>query len=127
MRCLIPSFAAYALVLLALIPGVASAQNLASRDAQMQEGRIATSTVGVAGQRQTRYQSALGIAPSGRVASRIQNRIDTRLHTRIDHGYTSVINGTAAYRAAAKEVMSAGRRDELGERRTSVADQRSNY
>lgn len=90
----------------------ATAQASGRDDPSPPMGRVARSTAGAVGQRQTRLQSAAGIAPTARVASRIQNRIETRLHTRIDRGYDPLMGGAAAYRAAEREVRSAGRRDE---------------
>lgn len=91
---------------------VAMAQQRTAGEATVQQGRVATSSVGAVGQRQTRLQSAQGIAPAARVAGRIQSRIETRLHSRIDRGYDPLTGGTAAFRAAEREVGSAGRRDE---------------
>ncbi len=80
---------------LSLVAGVASAQDMVS-------GRVATSSVGEAGQRRT--QTVTGIAPTARLNTRIQSRIDARLATRIDRNQDTSLDATAGYDTAVRAV-----------------------
>lgn len=71
--------------------------------AQDQPGRIADSSVGEVGQRQTRDQ--LVSEPLARINSRIQNRIESRIANRIDRFYNNGSQtSTSAYDAAGQRV-----------------------
>lgn len=69
-------------------------------------GRIARSSVGQAGQRETREQSAL---PTGPIDSRIQNRVQSRIRNRIDRFYDPQANAAAPFRIADEQARVGGR------------------
>lgn len=77
----------------------------------IQAGRVADSSVGEVGQRQTREGAAAeaGITPMARIASRIQNRVQSRIRNRIDRDYDPQANATNPFEAAEEETRSAGR------------------
>lgn len=52
-----------------------------------QLGRVAETSAGEVGQRQTRGQSASGVDPTARIAGRLQTRVQNRLRNRIDRNY----------------------------------------
>lgn len=103
----------------------ASAQTRSARDAALAEetisqptssptsiaptepGRIARSTAGRAGDRQT-FEETLG-NPGRRIESRINTRISSRLRNRIDRNYQLPSTPTAAIEAA-EDSLRAGRR-----------------
>ena len=73
-------------------------------------GHIATSSVGEAGQRQTREQAAQeGIEPLARIDSRIQNRVQSRLRNRIDRDYDPQANAASPFEVAGEKALTAGR------------------
>jgi hypothetical protein len=72
-------------------------------------GRVAESTVGEVGQRQTREQSVKGIKPMARIASRVQNRVQNRIRNRIDRNYDPQSNTTDPFVIAEDQVRSATR------------------
>jgi hypothetical protein len=87
-----------ALIAVFLLASTASGQN-----------RTARTSVGQAGQRQSRGDTVRGSTPLMRIDNRLQNRIDTRLDRRID------VNGTPAqgllnsFDAAAKNTQQTGK------------------
>lgn len=76
-----------------------------------QAGRTASSSVGQAGQRQTRDSAAAeaGIKPMARIASRVQNRVQNRIRNRIDRYYDPQAGVTDPF-AVAEDQMSRGGR-----------------
>lgn len=68
-------------------------------------GRTATSSVGEAGQRQTRGQMQ-GITPLARLSNRIDNRIQSRIRNRIDRDYQPDASGAAAFATAEERTRS---------------------
>ncbi|MBD8679936.1 hypothetical protein [Sphingomonas sp. CFBP 13720] len=60
-------------------------------------GRVAPSTVGEAGQRQTETE---GITPLSRIDSRIQNRVQSRIRNRIDRNYDPQANTVSPFAVA---------------------------
>ena len=72
-------------------------------------GRVATSSVGEAGQRQTRDQ-AHGIEPTARIDSRVQNRVQNRVRTRIDRDYDAQATTASPFAAAEDHSRTTGRR-----------------
>jgi len=74
-----------------------------------QDGRVASSTVGQAGQRQTREQAAPNIQPMDRIASRIQNRVQSRLRTRIDRDEAPIEAALTTFAAADEQTRTPGR------------------
>jgi hypothetical protein len=71
--------------------------------AQQEPGQTAQSSVGQAGQRQTREQAVPSVAPMSRISSRIQNRVETRLSTRIDPNARAAETDLSPFAAAADE------------------------
>lgn len=67
-------------------------------------GQVAESSVGKAGQRQTREQSPANIAPMGRIDNRIGNRVQNRLRNRIGRSYDPSANATSPFATAADQV-----------------------
>lgn len=84
-----------------LLPAAAVAQ-------AVEPGRVAQSTVGEAGQRQTREQAAVdGRAPMARLSSRIRNRVENRIRNRIDRYYNPQVDITSSFRAAENDARTA--------------------
>lgn len=108
---------AAALVFLTAMP--AQAQVVPADDQEQQElqqlppprpappGRVAESTVGEAGQRQTREQ--VNAQPMARIANRVQNRVQNRIRNRIDRNYDPQANTTDPFEVAEDEVRSTSR------------------
>jgi hypothetical protein len=71
-------------------------------------GRVADSTVGQVGQRQTREQAAQGIAPTARIRNRISNRVQSRLRNRIDRSYDPQANAADPFAVAADRLRTTG-------------------
>lgn len=63
-------------------------------------GRVANSSVGVVGQRQTRNEPAMGVKSTARVENRIQNRVDSRIRNRIDQTYDPHANSVSPFAVA---------------------------
>lgn len=74
-------------------------------------GRTARSSVGQAGQRQTREAAAeqAGIKPMARIASRIQNRVQNRIRNRIDRNYDPQAGATDPFVVAEDQARTSGR------------------
>lgn len=74
-------------------------------------GRTARSSVGQAGQRQTREAAAeqAGIKPMARIASRIQNRVQNRIRNRIDRNYDPQAGATDPFAVAEDQARTTGR------------------
>jgi hypothetical protein len=72
-------------------------------------GRTADSSVGEVGKRITR-DDAVGIAPMGRIAPRIQNRIQSRIRNRIDRNYDPQANARTPFAIAEEQSRAVGRR-----------------
>lgn len=77
----------------------ASVQDQSSAAAAV-PGRAPRSTVGIAGERQTREEAAPNIRPAARVNGRIANRVQNRLRTRIDRAYNPQANATDPFAVA---------------------------
>lgn len=73
------------------------------------QGHVSKSSVGIAGQRQTREQTNLNVAPMDRVESRIQNRIQARIRNRIDRYYDPKANAVSPFVLTGERVRNAGR------------------
>lgn len=75
-----------------------------------QTGRIARSSTGQVGERQTRDTAATqaGIKPMARIANRIQNRVQNRLRTRIDRTYDPQANATDPFTIAEEQARTTG-------------------
>jgi hypothetical protein len=71
-------------------------------------GRVADSTVGQVGQRQTRGQAAQGIAQTARIGNRISNRVQSRLRNRIDRSYDPQANAADPFAVAADRLRTTG-------------------
>lgn len=74
-------------------------------------GSTARSSVGQAGQRQTRDTAAeqAGIKPMARIASRIQNRVQNRIRNRIDRNYDPQANANDPFITAEEQARTSGR------------------
>ncbi len=74
-------------------------------------GRLAQSSAGQVGQRQTRDTAAeqTGVKPLARITSRIQNRVQNRLRTRIDRNYDPQVNTTDPFAVAEDQARATGR------------------
>lgn len=74
-------------------------------------GRVAESSVGQVGQRQTRESAATetGIKPMARIASRVQNRVQNRVRNRIDRDYDPRANATDPFAVAEDQTKTSGR------------------
>lgn len=72
-------------------------------------GRVATSAVGQAGQRQTREQTAPSVQLVRRVAPRIENRVQSRVRNRIDRFYGPQANAFTPFAVAENQTRTAGR------------------
>jgi len=66
-------------------------------------GSVASSAVGTAGQRQTREQATLNVAPMGRIAGRIGNRVQSRIRNRIDRYYSPQANAASPFIVAGEQ------------------------
>lgn len=73
-------------------------------------GRVAGSTVGIAGQRQSREQAAPAAQPMARIVNRIQNRVQNRIRTRIDRNYDPQVNAASPFGVAQDQARSVGPR-----------------
>lgn len=75
-----------------------------------QNGRIARSSTGQVGERQTRDTAATqaGIKPMARITNRIQNRVQNRLRTRIDRDYDPQANATDPFTIAEDQTRTTG-------------------
>lgn len=96
-RALVP-----AVCLIAAMPALAQTQPTPA-------GRVAQSSVGQPGQRQTRQPVAERAAPMERIASRIQNRVQSRLRSRIDRDYAPQADAASPF-AVAEDQARAGPR-----------------
>lgn len=67
----------------------------------IQSGRVADSTVGRVGQRQTRQEAAPNVQPLARISGRINNRVQSRIRNRIDRNYNPQANATSPFEVAA--------------------------
>lgn len=76
-----------------------------------QAGRTASSSVGQAGQRQTRESAATeaGIKPMARIASRVQNRVQNRIRNRVDRYYDPQAGITDPFAVAEDQISKGGR------------------
>jgi len=77
----------------------AAAQNVSG-------GRIVTSSVGQAGQRQS--SSSLGIGPLEHSSNRIQNRVQSRIRNRVDQYYDPQANAVSPFAVAGDQARIAG-------------------
>lgn len=73
-------------------------------------GRVAQTTAGEVGSRQTRQQTAPGFEPLSRIDSRIQNRVQSRIRNRIDRYYDPQANTETPFASASDQARNAGRR-----------------
>lgn len=78
---------------------------------ETRQGETARSTVGQAGQRQSREQIAQDarIEPMGRINGRIQNRVQSRIRDRIDRYYDPQANAASPFEVAGDQARTAGR------------------
>lgn len=70
--------------------------------------RVTRSSVGRAGERQTRGDTA-GVEPMARINNRIPNRLQTRIRNRIDPAYDPVANAISPFQVAAPAKRRTGR------------------
>jgi hypothetical protein len=75
---------------------------------QIQGGRVADSTVGKVGQRQTRDAAASIVVPTGRIDGRIPSRIQSRIRNRIDRFYSPQANAASPFTVAQDQARVAG-------------------
>jgi len=73
-------------------------------------GRIANSSVGEVGQRQTRADMAPATEPMARITSRINNRVQNRIRNRIDRNYDPQANATSPFKVAEDQTRVRSRR-----------------
>jgi hypothetical protein len=85
---------------LAVSPVAAQEQE---QEQEPQAGQVAESSVGKAGQRQTRAELATQIVPTARLDGRISNRIQSRIRNRIDRNYDPSANATSPFKVAADQ------------------------
>ncbi len=78
---------------------------------EAQQGENAGSTVGQAGQRQSRelLSQDAGIEPMARINSRVQNRVQSRIRNRIDRYYDPQANAASPFEVAGDQARTAGR------------------
>jgi hypothetical protein len=76
---------------------------------EVQGGRVAESSVGRVGQRQTRADAAPNVQPLDRIDTRIGNRVQSRIRNRIDRNYNPQANALSPFRIAEDEARSARR------------------
>lgn len=97
-------------VRLAVIVGISSLFLAAApaRSQQASGGKVANSTVGQVGQRQTHGQPLAGIEPLARIDSRIENRVQSRIRNRIDQYYDPQANARSPFEVAGDKVRAAG-------------------
>jgi len=91
-------YSALAIALLQALPATAQ---------EVTHGRVATSAVGEAGQRQIKEKGVKGIKPMARLNSRIQNRVQSRVGNRIDRDYDPQANATSSFAVASDRVRTA--------------------
>lgn len=75
---------------------------------QIQGGRVAESTAGRVGQRQTRDDAASIVVPTGRIDGRIPSRIQSRIRNRIDRYYSPQANAASPFEVAQDQARVAG-------------------
>jgi hypothetical protein len=90
-----------ALMALLLVALPATAQDVPSA------GRVASSSAGRVGQRQTREQAAPFASPMARLNSRIANRVQSRIRNRVDRNYGPQVDTVAAIESAQNETLRA--------------------
>ena len=73
-----------------------------------QQGKIANSAVGRAGERQA-PTSLLAIAPTARLQTRIASRVRLRLANRVDQNYSAEASPTASFAAADEQLRRSNR------------------
>ncbi|MBB3475335.1 hypothetical protein [Sphingomonas sp. BK345] len=94
--------------LLALAALLASAGAAAqSAGAASPNARNAQTVTGQVGQRQRRDQ-VVGVVPTARIDSRIQNRVISRLQTRLDENYVGVQSGATVIENAGERSRRTG-------------------
>jgi hypothetical protein len=74
-----------------------------------QPGKVAESSVGRAGQRQTREDVAPSLRPTERISSRIENRVQSRINNRIDQDDDPEANAKSPFATAEERERAAGR------------------
>lgn len=72
-------------------------------------GKVGGSSVGRAGERQTREDVAPDVFPSDRLSSRLENRIQSRIRNRIDRDYDPQVNAASPYATADERQRATGR------------------
>lgn len=73
-------------------------------------GRVASSSVGEVGQRQTSEQAAPNAQPMARLDTRINNRVQNRIGNRIDRSYYQQGDAASSFTVAEEETREQGRR-----------------
>jgi hypothetical protein len=74
-------------------------------------GRLARSSVGEVGQRQTREAAPSGLRPAARIDGRIQSRIRNRIYNRLDRYYDPAANSVRPFAVAEDAVQAAQRKE----------------
>jgi len=80
-----------AILLSAILPATAQ---------QVRGGRVANSSVGEVGRRQTREATSAVLVPAGRIDGRIPSRIQSRIRSRIDRNYSPQANAASPFAVA---------------------------
>lgn len=70
-------------------------------------GKVATSSAGKVGQRQTRDETK-GVTLTGRLQSRVLSRVEARLRNRIDRYYDPQANATSPFKVAGEQTRRQG-------------------
>lgn len=90
------------------VPCGAQARDVA-QDREAAGGSNADVGSGIVGQRQTREDSGVNIAPMGRIESRITNRVQSRIRNRIDRYYDPSANAASPFEVAGDQVRKSPR------------------
>ncbi|MBY9063474.1 hypothetical protein K7957_11085 [Sphingomonas yunnanensis] len=74
--------------------------------------RLATSSAGTTGQRQSREITAkeVGIEPMARIDDRIANRVESRIRNRLDRFYDPQANALSPFKDAGEKARTAARK-----------------
>ena len=86
----------------------ALAQGQANAAGQDEVSKVANSSVGTAGQRQTPAETVKGVEPLARIDTRIPNRVQSRIRNRIDRTYDTQANATSPFEVAGETIRKAG-------------------
>lgn len=82
---------------------VSSLEQFPTNSGVRSAGTLSRSAVGTVGQRKNRDNATIGVAPTGRLNSRIANRVQSRIRNRIDRYYDPEANATSPFQVAADQ------------------------